>query len=52
MPLGTTVLWESLGLDDAQTVLSTLQILSFFRTSDMEPFEMETLLLGTLQSFS
>lgn len=52
MPLGTTLLWESLGLDDAKTVLSTLQILSFFRTSEMELFEMETLLLGALQSLS
>lgn len=52
MPLDTTALWGSLGLDDAQTVLSTLQVLSFFRTSEMEPFEVEALLLGTLLSLS
>lgn len=45
-------LWKSLGLDGAQSVLSTLGILPFFRTSEMELFEMETLLLGMLQSLS
>lgn len=50
MPLGTAAVRQRLGLTEAKTVLSSFQIWAFFKTLWIDPFEMEALIFGSLQS--